>query len=222
MFSIKKEDKLLKKYSTDISSNLKYLLDIYSMNILELSKKAEIAYSAVYKLVNNAASPNLNTLVKIAKVFNLSVSQLIGEFPITTNAESNFITMVPIIEWNKVHVFLNNQLLNLENNQYKLITISSIRKFEVIPFILIANTETEPTFNKGTILVFNKLTMGIENYDNKFVLVSIGQSDLPILRRLYINENKIILKSINNSVPNHILQLGDSILAYLVQVRMDL
>jgi hypothetical protein len=220
MFTLKKEDKLLKKYSTDISLNLKYLLDIYSMNILELSKKAKIAYSAVYKLVNNAASPNLDTLVKISRVFNLNVSQLIGELPMTT--EPNFITMVPVIEWNEVQIFLNNSSLDLQKKQFKSIAISSIRKFKNKPFILIANTETEPIFSKGTILVFNKLKLALENYNNKFVLASINQDELPTLKKLYADKNKVILQSVNYSMLNHVLEHNDSIMAYLVQVRVDM
>lgn len=221
MLNIKEEDKILKKYGTDISSNLKYLLDIYSMSILELSKKSNVAYGAVYKLVNKAASPNLDTLVKISKVFNLNVSQLIGEFPLTTNTAQNFETMIPVIEWTEVTKFLDNHFQGLENQTIKPAALSPNSFIEDTTFILTATEATEPAFIKGTALVFNRINQPLKIYDNKFVLAVINNNNLPALKKLFIDKNKVILQPINSTMPNHILQPNDSVIAYLVQARID-
>lgn len=221
MLNIKEEDKILKKYGTDISSNLKYLLDIYSMSILELSKKSNVAYGAVYKLVNKAASPNLDTLVKISKVFNLNVSQLIGELLLTTNTAQNFETMIPVIEWTEVTKFLANNFQGLENQIIKPNTIASNSLIQDKAFILTATVATEPAFIKGTALVFNRVNQPLKIYDNKFVLALINNNNLPVLKKLFIDKNKVILQSINSTMPSHVLQPIDSIIAYLVQARID-
>lgn len=211
------KNQIVKKYTTNISSNLKCLLETYSMNILELSKKTGISYSAIYKLVHSDASPNLDSLVKIAKTFNLNVSQLIGELPIF-DENIPLTKFIPLIEWKDVSKFMETEdIIEVYEKNHVSITASTTISDKC--FALKANDRTEPLFKPGTILSFDSINQDLTGYDNKFVLVSNNKLD-PVIKKLYIEGGKFFLQSVTNNIPASEL-VNDKILAYLLQAKMD-
>jgi transcriptional regulator with XRE-family HTH domain len=213
-----KKDQLLKQYRENLSVNLKYLLDIYSMNIFELSNKIDMSYSAVYRLVRGAPNPNLETMLKISQEFDLNISQLIGELPILKDTNINFIKSVPLLLWEEVVSFLKDN--NTFKNDNASILLSHHAGISEKCFSLRLNIKTEPLFQSGTILIFDTLSKQIREYDDKYVLVSSGGA-VPIMKKLYIEGSRVFLQSIDNTIPSRELQTGDSILAYLLQTRKD-
>lgn len=213
--------KIVEDYQKELSLNLKYLLDIYSMNMLELSKKIKISYGSIYDLVECNSNPTLTTLFKIAGYFDLTISQLIGDLPITTNSNPNFIKTVPILELSEVLGFLDNSPSDFNKYQHKLISISSKNEFQEKTFALIANEKTEPAFTRGTFLIFDKLTMELEKYDNRFVLILNSSSSLSF-KKLVVEGDDIFLQSFNTNVPLQRLNDDLKIIACLVQAKLDL
>ena len=80
-----KKQKSLEQYKNQLSVNVKYLLSLYSMNMMELSKRINAAYGSVYDIVEGKANPTLSTLFKISEYFDLSIEGLIGDSDISKN-----------------------------------------------------------------------------------------------------------------------------------------
>lgn len=214
------EQKSLDSYKKQISVNLKYLLDIYSMNMLELSKKIEVSYGSVYDLVECTSNPTLTTLFKISEYFKLNISQLIGDLAFTNCNDDTFVKTVPIVEWNEIEKFLENFSLE-KTNARKTVLISSKNQFTEKTFALLASTKTEPLFKSGTILIFNDIISDIKNYDNHFVLVK-SYPDILGIKKIFIEEGKVFLQSINTNIPPQQLNDQSLIIAHMTQAKLDM
>lgn len=210
-------NKSLEQYKTQISSNLKYLLDIYSMNILELSSKVELSYPPVYSLVTGRSNPTMDTLLKVANYFNLSISQLIGDVAIDKINNTHYSRIIPVLQWTDAANFLYNK--NSTQHDFKQLLISSEYFIPEKTFALYANEKTEPLFKTGTLLIFNEITADIKHYDNKYVLLL---SDMFLtIKKLFIEESIIFTQSINANIPPQQLLDTIKVLAYLMQTRQE-
>jgi SOS-response transcriptional repressor LexA len=189
------------------------------MSILELSNKIEVSYSAVYRLVHkDIPNPNLDTLLKVSKAFDLSVSQLIGETPIKNPLSQNSIKSIPLIKWEDVVSFLDNNT-NIKTDNIHLLLPQNTYISEKC-FALRANKKIEALFKVGSILIFDTLSKQIREYDDKFVLVS-SNNIIPVMKKLYVEGAKVFLQSVNDSIPLLELLPNDLIIAHLCQVKMD-
>lgn len=214
--------KLITDYQKEISWNLNSLLDTYSMSMYELSRKIKVSYGSIYDLSVGTSNPTFAVLHKISSYFDLSVSQFIGDLPVTTNTNPNFIKLVPVIEWSEVFTFLTDSDYSSNKISHsKLISISSKNQFNEKTFALIANEKTEPTFNKGTFLIFDKLIAELEKYDNRFMLVESPISFLSI-KKLLVEGKHIFLQSLNNNVPLQSLDDNSNVIACLIQAKLEL
>jgi transcriptional regulator with XRE-family HTH domain len=211
------DDQSLAKYQIQISNNLKRLLDIYSMNTLDLSNKLELSYTPIYNLVNGNSNPTLDTLLKIARYFHLSLSQLIGDIPINTSGNTNYLRTIPILKWTEVLNYLYKQD---QQQNYKQILISSENPISESAFSLHANEKTEPLFKNGTILVFERIIMDIKNYDNHYVLLQSDVASLNV-KKLFVEGNNMFLQSINTHIPPQQLLDNETILGNLIQTRLE-
>lgn len=217
---LKLEKKTLDEYKTKLSANLKELLNIYSMNMLELAKKINVSYGSIYDLIESSSNPTMSTLFKISEYFNISIGQLLGDFPITNNWEDSFFKLIPIIEWNKVYNFLYQQD-NIQIENSSLIPISSKTPISEKAFALISNAKAEPAFTAGTILVFEKITSDLDLYDSHFILV-VNISKKLSMGKMFVQGNSIFLKSLNPEIP--LQKLGNDLtpIAYLIQSKIQL
>ena len=209
-------EKLSEKYISQISANIKLLLEMHSMNILELSTKIDISYSAAYSATNGTSNPTLSTLISIASAFNINLSQLIGEFPLSTKGVRPIVS-APMMDWDKILDFLDAPQ-SVKNNNCVIVSTEATLSDKI--FALYPNQKTEPLFKLGTILIFDKLNSEITDYDAKFVLISTN-NQTPTMRKLHVEENKIFLQSINHVIPSVELTECDRIIAYLVQARVE-
>lgn len=210
-------DYSLKKCIVNISSNLKNLLNLHSINILELAKEAEVSYSAVYRLVHGESNPNLETLLKISKTFDITISQLVGDLPILE--DQYLMKSIPIINWHETKSFLDTDESNLIITTSYLL-MSSKNAISDKCFALPVNSKTEHLFIPGTILIFDKLNKAIEKYDNKFIMIS-NRDEIPIIKKLYIEGDRIFLQSINPNIQTYELLDYNTVLAYLVQASIE-
>lgn len=212
-----KKQKSLEQYKNQLSVNVKYLLSLYSMNMMELSKRINAAYGSVYDIVEGKANPTLSTLFKISEYFDLSIEGLIGDSDISKNLEKHFIQQIPMIKWEEITRFLDGEL-EIEN---ELITISSKKELSSKSFILPVNTKTESLFKNGTLLVFDIIDSEFKNFDNQFVLIS-SSDNIHSLKKLLAEDNQIFLQSINPEIPIQKLNKSIKITAHLVQAKLEL
>lgn len=211
-------EEMLECYKSNISKNIKYLLDIHSINMLELSTFVNTSYSSIYDLAAGKSNPTLSTLIRVSSYFKVSLSQLIGDLPILNN-KNYFIKMVPIINWENALNFVNQNTENDSSCDLELITAQIELKKGA--FALYATNKTEPQFKSGGLLIFDQITQFVENYENKFVLVANLKNILSV-NKLIIENNKIFLQPLNLSIPAFKLTNHMRLLAYLVQFKTDL
>jgi transcriptional regulator with XRE-family HTH domain len=83
MENAQKKIEITSKY--ELPFVLKKLIDSTGMELADFCRKIEIGYATIYQiLVGKNQSPRIDTLLPIAKYFNISIEQLIGEEPLET------------------------------------------------------------------------------------------------------------------------------------------
>ena len=213
------KSEILEIYKREISKNLKYLLSVNSMSILELSSDLDLSYRTVYNLVEGKLNPTLDTLIKTSKRFDIKISQVLGEVPLEEKNGSGFTKSVPLISWLEIENHLNYKKSNIKKD-YPSLLISSEKMLSDKVFAVYSNINTEPLFKSGTILVFDLLLSNIQDYDNKFLLISASNSSL-LIKKLIIESDKAFLQSISSS-SSELFTNQFRILAYLLQARIEL
>jgi transcriptional regulator with XRE-family HTH domain len=189
------------------------------MSILELSSDLDLSYRTVYNLVEGKLNPTLDTLIKTSKRFDIKISQVLGEVPLEEKNGSGFTKSVPLISWLEIENHLNYKKSNIKKD-YPSLLISSEKMLSDKVFAVYSNINTEPLFKSGTILVFDLLLSNIQDYDNKFLLISASNSSL-LIKKLIIESDKAFLQSISSS-SSELFTNQFRILAYLLQARIEL
>lgn len=185
--------------------------------MLDLSTELKCSYKTIYDLAEGVANPTLDTLLKVANYFHLTISQLIGERPLGEYI-SAFIKLVPILQFSEVEEFLGNtnHKLNSQN-----ILISSEKFLSEYAFTINANNETEPIFKIGTILVFDKVELDIKSHNNKFVLVKTEYGSIAI-KKLFVENQSLFLQPVNIDIPPQPISPNNiKFLAYLIQTKIE-
>lgn len=207
--------KSLDKYSEMLSDNLKHLLDSHSINMLELSTELKISYTAIYKIVHKKSNPTLDTLLKIALYFNISVSEILGEIPIISQTKNRkVIKLVSIVQTEDVLLFLAKQQNNYIN--YEQIFVSVNQTLEQELFSIISDQTMEPFFKCNTILIFERLKSDILCFNNSIVLTVSDNNSLS-LKKLIIEGKEVFIQNINVSIPPQIIPASTKVLGILIQ-----
>jgi transcriptional regulator with XRE-family HTH domain len=215
-----KQDDLVLKYRQQICTNLQTLLDNHSVNILELSRQIKSSYSSVYNLVNSCNNPTLETLSKVANFFDISITQIIGDLPLTEINKYIHIKSIPILKFNEItqHLENSNQLIS---NDFKRTLIAST-KYDISEnaFAVISTSKEEPIFQSGTILYFDQLSDNVQSNNNKFIIASINDF-LPVLMKCIIDGGDCYIKSCNPNIPAQKLNQETRIIATLIQIKTE-
>lgn len=114
---------------------LQALLDEAGINSFELSKRTDLPYSSINKMLNKPYySPTLETLKTIANYFDVSIEQLIGDQPIeklkhiqngnmpatTTNPKfdkpCNYKLLIECVKTLEDYTIKNNKAFNLDKS----------------------------------------------------------------------------------------------------------
>lgn len=181
-----------KSTSEKIAFNIKNLLELYSMNILELSNKTNISYSTLHKIVNNSSNPTIDTLETIAKVFDLEISNLLSNNPLPQKTKNLLAKSIPIIDFNDVY----KKDLKPINYIDKLIT------FDISPKAFATNNSHTKLFGlpDHALLFFDIMNSPILSYDHKIVISQFHQQ-LPQLKKIIIDANDFYLEDLKEKIP---------------------
>jgi transcriptional regulator with XRE-family HTH domain len=207
-------------YKKRLAHNLRTLLEIQAFSLVDLSVKLNISYGTLYNIVNNSnANPTFDTLYAIALFFNISISQLLGEFPIINNKNLTHISLAPILELEEVIEFINDDTLTKFSDKNK-VFIPSNHNLSNKVFVLKASPKTEPLFSGNTLMVFDLPSAELKNYDQRLVLISV-ESMTPTLKKLIIDGKDIFLQHINTSLPIQKFDNDTKMLAILIEARIN-
>ena len=70
---------MITQVKKSIINRIVYLQKKFHLSARELAEKVDLTHAAIHKIKKGNTTPSLETLLKIKKIFNISVSELIGE-----------------------------------------------------------------------------------------------------------------------------------------------
>ncbi len=181
-----------KSISEKISFNIKNLLELYSMSILELSNKTKISYSTLHKIVNNSSNPTIDTLETIAKVFDLEILELLSKNPLLPKPK-DFLTMsIPVIHFSDIYINDPNPITYID----KLVTPNTSQK------AFATNNSQTKLFDlpDHALLFFDIINLPVTSYNQQIVISHFDQQ-LHQLKKIIIDANKLYLEDLKKKVP---------------------
>lgn len=212
-------DLFLAKYQKQIQKNIISLVAKHSITLHELSLKTGLPYSTVHVLANRNTNPSLETITKIAKLFKVSIGQIVGDVPFTDSKELSNLKINPVIEFTEVLDFLANKIEDVDLNKSQILSLCN-KETSNMAFCIKSDDKLEPTFPRGTAMLFDPLSSDIKELNDRYIIVSTKDSDVS-LKKLLIDSGNYYLKSINNDIPPQQLTKNNKIIAVMIQFKKD-
>jgi SOS-response transcriptional repressor LexA len=205
--------------SLKIKNNLLLLTRMHGLTEAELCRQTNIPQATINRLLSGATDdPRISTLKAIAKFFNISIDQLLGNVPISTCSKitnSNTAKYIPIFSWNNSRDWLSLlKKIKPDNwNQW----ISTEPEINSACFGLeVIGDSMWPQFMEGTIIIVDPT---IQPTHKDFVVCYIQKENNAVFRQ-YIEEGKNkTLKASNQIIPSILLSEQDKIIGIVVQSK---
>jgi transcriptional regulator with XRE-family HTH domain len=182
------------------SDVIKYLMQKNYLTIENLSQELGLSVSTINRLlVSSNNDPRLSTLKPIAKFFNISLDELVGEKPLQLQSNDeghsfdnkNILLQVPVLHWEQVTKAKEiTASLNFENWNHWTVSIDNVSQ---LAFALIIGQSSlgTPFYNKTRIIVEPEK----KSLDSDYVLAIIDNN--PVLTKCIINGMEKIYQSLN-------------------------
>jgi transcriptional regulator with XRE-family HTH domain len=171
--------------NANLLNNYNILFKSTGLSQHELAKVSNIAESTLHGIRTGAYSnPRMHSLHSIASFFNINVSQLLGEIPLTFNEK-----IIPILQWQDIDV--KNNTIN-SNNNTRFISCYAYSG----NFLFALNVNDKQIKNSDLIIV--EETDKTNNQD--LIILSIAESE-PIIKKLIKEGKDMYLESITSNLP---------------------
>lgn len=171
-------------------STINTLIAKSNINQITLAKIARIPYTTLNDIMSgDTKDPRLSTLVEIAKVFNITLSKLIGEIPLSFPEK-----IVPILKLDDIDV--KNAIVNfniMSDTQYTSSSYDTMNKL----FALHVGPNISSRYKDNTVIILEE----IEKFDNNdLVLLSINNMN-PSLKKARKDGGEVYLDSLSKNLP---------------------
>ena len=166
------------------------LIEHSGMNQVAIAKLAKIPLTTLNGIVKGTSTnPRLYTLASIARVFNIHISQLVGEYPLnfTENA-------VPVLKWSDLNV--NPYQIKYHISSDTKFTSSSITSNNRV-FALKVSPSISDIYNDNSIIIVEEISL-YQNHD--LIILSIDHSD-PMIKKIFKEGHQTFLSSISADIP---------------------
>lgn len=194
-----------------LCDNLNTLMREHSVNASDLARRIGLPASTIKKIRNrDNPNPTLSTLLPIAEFFSLTLSQLIGHEPLSSEMKKN-IQVIPKITWEEAIKWPN--VIN-ENRSF--LTIE--KKFNEQSYAL-SMLDDLAFLAKDTLLIVDPV---MKPSHKDYVIVHKENQKLPSLREYYIDEEIIYLKPLVNGLQISHLEPTHKILGVMVEYRKQI
>ena len=202
-----------------VASVLKQLMDREHIFEAELARQTNIPPATINRILQGGTTdPRASTLIAIAKFFQVSLEQLLGEAPLTNpRAKDNFKTAkIPLISWEQVAVWqeIKNSLNSYNHSEWVIID----HEIGDNCFGVISLRSMEPRFLTGSTLI---LDASVAPQDGRYVIVLISGKE-PALRRIYKKGNALFLAGMDESLPPYPADPSDIILGTIIETRINM
>lgn len=177
--------------ATKVGALLEQLMFRLNVDDNKLSKATKVAKANISRLRNDPkANPTLATLKPLAEFFGVTVSQLLGEAPLSNNdvIEPQIAFRIPILEWNNIVGFVDGKRKKIDN---WLSTEHGVTEHSFA--VRVTDHTMVSLFPLDALLIIDKST---KYQDGMHVLVCSDDNSLPFLRQYLVDGNVRLLKSL--------------------------
>ena len=200
---------------TKLSVTLKTLMAEDKLNTTDLSRATGILQPVMHRMVvGDTDNPRVQTLLPIAKHFNITVEQLMGEAPLPSNrispATSTFIQTwkhVPLLEsWHDISKHINKA----DISDYDTIE-TNVDLGDRAYALKVKDSTMVPRFMENSILIIDP-SLTPENGD--FVIAQTVENNEPTFKQVFFDSGDIYLKPLNTEFKTIVLD-KDTTLTFL-------
>lgn len=171
-----------------IKYNLKVLLTVHDMSLRELEKISGLSRSTIYSILEKGSqNPQINNLIKIARAFNITLDQLIGQMPLNIKE-----VHAPIV--NESNFEDDGRFIDSSLNYYTEY-VSSIPFSENRIFAFFASDYLSNKYDKKTLIIIEQ-----NNNPKNNDMILIKQQNTPLVFKKAVMEgNELFLSSYQNT-----------------------
>lgn len=177
-------------FSKPLVNNLIKLQKESGLSQAQIASIADLPPSTISGiLIGTTLNPKLYTLSALARVFNKTVGQLIGEVPLNFYGKT-----LPILDWSSINVEQKKIITNISNDtKYLSVTMqanNNLYAFKVHPNI-------SSMYKKNAFIIIEE-TNQFSHLD--FIVISINGSE-PVIKKTLREGHDIFLESTSHNIP---------------------
>jgi SOS-response transcriptional repressor LexA len=214
----------LTQYSS-LATNLKKLMEHNEITLSALNKKTGIPLGTISRLLSNdLQNPTIASLVPLAKLFHVTIDQLIGAELLpkltgsSTQQSNNKWHSVPLITWEYAQNWVEEKHHKVYLYKHPILTDIELTSNA---FALIVEHEDWQFFPRSTVLIIEP---SLEPKHRDYVVIVKKENknkSSATLRQLLIDGNEKYLKPLNPEFKICSLTAEDKILGVMKQSRRD-
>ena len=199
----------------DLSTIMKTLMSEQRLTSSELARQTGIGQPVVHRMMSGKSSnPKVKTLRPIADFFEISISQLIGDEPLSF--KKAIYKEVPVLEWDSIEDYKGDRSSLVEGHE----VVSTDRDVSDRAFALrIQDSTMLPRFPEDAAIIIDPAKQP-ENRD--FVIMKLKGQKRATFKQFLIDGDDVYLKPLSNDFDTIKLTDGEfECLGVMVQTRID-
>jgi transcriptional regulator with XRE-family HTH domain len=184
----------------------------------EFARKTGIKQQVCNQIFRGQTSnPRIETLVKFAQFFQVTVGQLVGTEPLEEIARRSASSLIPLLNWNDIVPWVNEEKLPSES-RHSIPWISCDLKPGLGAYAIKSSPNFEPFFDRHSIMIIDPSE---EERLGHFVVVSLDDKTISV-RRLVEDLGVRFLNPIAPGIPAVRLERKYRLLGTVIEVRMSI
>ena len=206
---------LIPRNPTVVSQILTALLSEAQLNESELARRTNLPQTTISRLMlGETGDPRISTLKPLAKFFNVSIEQILGEEALVLPSSRSTWLNIPLLSWDDVIPWLFKRThFDLYKAQAWLATE---RKISPNSFAILAKPFMEPHFKTNSLLIVDPDLSAI---DSQYMVVSFDNQTVTV-RQVSLDQTQVYLKHFDLTLPTLILQEQHKQLGIIVEARI--
>ena len=223
-----KENKITdEKLGLGLGKTLAFLMKECDIDDARLSRETGVPASSISRMrLNPDSNPTASTLRPIAKFFSVSIDQLLGDEPFSTNRLPGThnptpftAAKIPIVDWELIPSF--NQTEQIENKIQSSEWISTEKEVSASAFALIIPTDSLGlALRKGSLVIIDPQ---VEQRDGDLILLQEQADDSLVIKQFLKDGNECYIKSVNPEIKGLKLLPSDvQVIGVIIETRFSL
>ncbi len=205
---------------------LRKLMSEVNINEAELARKTNIPQPTLHRILSGSTrSPRGNSLSPLANFFSVTISQLIGDDPLsleripgTYNPSISGWTSIPLISWEDALDWPNIHA-NLRSDGWNAWSSTDATVSPMAFALRVKGEAMAPRFPEGTLLIVDP---EYKPQDKDFVVVKVANQSQATFKQLLFDGDDAYLKPLNPEFNTARMDKRQTILGVMIQARVDM